>query len=226
MKNQSSFNKLAGMAGITSALLFIVSIIGMQAYMASSLDDISAFTQNMNDSHNMMLLYGWPGIIATLLIIPLIYAFYKKNKSTVAISKMLFLMTVIGLCFILVGYLFHLALTYFHAPMYHELAVEEQATFAALIKSTIGLQDMFWLAGDLFSFLGIACLLLMGIRENIFPKWFLFMGILASVLAAVGSVSFIPAYKYVPGLSFSFIGGFSVFAVWETIAGVFLIKRP
>ena len=135
------------------------------------------------------------------------------------------LATLIGLCFVLVGYIFHLALTYFHAPMYLELTPDQQPLFGALIKSTIGLKDMFWLSGDLLSFYGIAILLILGLKERVFPKWFLLMGAVAGILAASGSISFIPAFKHVPGLSFMFIGGFSVFAIWEVIAGVLLLKR-
>ena len=53
---KTKFNYYAGWAGIASALLFIISIIGMQAYLASSVKDIAAFTQNMIDAHGMMLL--------------------------------------------------------------------------------------------------------------------------------------------------------------------------
>lgn len=221
---KSSFNQFAGTAGILSALLFIISIVGMQYYLASSLEDVNAFTQNMMDAHSMMLLYGWPGFIATLLILPLTYAVYRFNDTTRLVSRMVFLITVIGLCFILVGYLFHLALTYFYAPLHQSMNGDQQSIFGMVIKTTIGLQDMFWLSGDLLSFLGIGILLVLGWEEDVFPKWFLVMGIVAGVLAAVGSFSFIPAFKKVPGLSFLFIGGFSIFAIWEVLAGFKLIK--
>lgn len=224
MKNKQSL-RLAGIAGILSAILFILSIIGLQYFLAADLNDVSAFTQNMMDSHNMMLLYGWPGLFATLLIIPLIYALHQSNESSKFVSKMVFLIVVIGLCFVLIGYIFHLALTYFHAPAYQTLNVEQQATFGAVFKTTIGLQDMFWLSGDLFSFLGIAFLMYLGLKEGFFPKWMLIFGLVAGVLAATGSVSFIPAFKKIPGLSFLFIGGFSLFALWEIAAGIFLIKK-
>lgn len=219
------FNRMAGFAGIASALLFIISIIGMQSYLASDLADMDAFTQNMVDAHYLMLLYGWPGLLATVLIIPLVYYFYKANSSTSTPSKLLFLITVIGLCFILVGYLFHLALTYFHAPMYQEIPLAQQTSFSLLIKSTIGLQDMFWLSGDLFSFLGIAGLLSLNLRERQFPRWFLLLGVLSGISAALGSFGFIPAFKQFSILSLMFIGGFSLFAVWEITAGVLLIKQ-
>ena len=221
---QSAFNQFAGVAGIVSALLFIISIIGMQAYLASPLNDISAFTQNMNEQHGMMLIYGWPGLVATMLILPLIFAFHKENKTSSNFSRMALLVTIIGLIFILVGYLFHLALTYFHAPLFQELEPGVQASFGVVIHATVGLQDMFWLSGDLFSFLGVSILLLLCLKEDVFPKWFLLLGIVAGVLAASGSISFIPAFKQIPGLSFLFIGGFSIFAIWEIIAGILLIK--
>ena len=223
MKN-NSFYQLAGIAGITSALLFMISIIGMQSYISSSLDDVHAFTQNMIDSHHLMLMYGWPGLFATLLILPFVYAFHLENSKARLLSKMLFLTTIIGLGFILVGYLFHLALTYFYAPIYQAAALEQQASMDLVIKTTIGLQDMFWLSGDLFSFLGIAALLLLGWQQSRFPKWFLLIGITSGILAAVVSISFIPAFKQVPGLGFLFIGGFSIFAVWEIIGGLFLLR--
>jgi hypothetical protein len=161
---------IAGVAGIASAFLYVLSIIGLQYYISANLENVSAFTQNMNDSHGMMLLYGWPGIIATLLIVPLIYILYKTNKSSVFISKMFYTTTLIGLCFILVGYLFHLALTYFYAPAFQQLDAAQQSNFGAVFKTTIGLQDMFWLSGDLFSFLSIACLMFLGLKEDVFPR--------------------------------------------------------
>ncbi len=221
----SQFNYYAGVAGITSALLFIVSIIGMQSYLATPLDDVLAFTQNMNDSHAMMLIYGWPGFIATILIIPLIYVFYKGVQAYAEISRILLVIIIIGLSFILVGYLFHLALTYFYAPIHHDMLPVQQITFEYIVKSTIGLQDMFWLSGDLLSFLGIAILLLLNLKQDQFPRWFLITGAIAGFFAAMGSIAFIPAFKHVPGLSTMFISGFSVFAIWEIVGGIILLKQ-
>jgi len=220
-----SFYKTAGIAGISSAILYILSIIGLQAYLASSMDNMTAFTQNIIDSHTMMLLYGWPGIIATLLILPLMYVFYKLNKTSKHISKIVFLITLLGLCFIIIAYLFHLAFTYFYAPIHHTLEGDQHELYGVIIKSTVGLQDMFWLSGDIFAFLGIAIILMLNLKEQIFPKWVLFFGILAGILASIGSVSFIPAFKHIPGLSFIFIGGFSLFTIWEIIASVYLIRK-
>ena len=223
MENQS-FYSFAGFAGILSAILYIVSIIGMQAYLASNLDDMAAFTQNMIDSQFMMLLYGWPGLVATLLIFPLVLVIHKLNVAYSLFSRTIFLITVTGLSFIIVGYLFHLALTYFHAPVYQALDLIQQRAFDPVIHTTIGLQDMFWLSGDLFSFLGISVLLLLGVREKVFPGWFYFVVIIASLFAAVGSFGFIPAFKQIPALCLIFIGGFSAFAIWEIIAGLLLIR--
>ncbi len=223
--NQSNFIKNAGIGGIISALLFIISIVGMQYFIEGDIKDMTEFTRNMNDAHVMMLIYGWPGMIATLFIMPLTYVFHKFNKSSAETSKVIFLVTVIGLTFILIGYLFQLALTYFHAPIYHEIDVSQQEAFGILIRSTIGLQDMFWLGGDLLSFLGIAFILLLGFKENIYPKWFLMMGAMAGTLAALGSFGFIPYFKQYHFLGLAFIGGFSVFAIWEIIAGYLMIRQ-
>lgn len=220
-----SFYYTAGIAGIGSAILYLLSIIGLQAYLASSMDNMTAFTQNIIDSHSMMLLYGWPGIIATLLILPLMYTFYMLNKTSKHISRIVFLVTLLGLCFIIIAYLFHLAFTYFYAPIHHTLEGQQHVLYGIIIKSTVGLQDMFWLSGDIFAFLGIAIILWLNFREQLFPKWVLLFGILSGVLAAFGSFSFIPAFKHLTWLSFTFIGGFSLFTIWEIIASIILIKK-
>ncbi len=219
-------HRIAGLSGILSSILYILSIIGLQKYIAANLSDIDAFTQNMLDAHHMMLVYGWPGLFATLLMIPLIIALGKSQKSSsYYTTRTLFLVTLIGLAFILVGYLFHLALTYFYAPAFQGLSTEEKEAFGVVFKTTIGLQDMFWLAGDLFAFLGVGALMILQLRENLFPKWLLIFGTLACLAAASGSISFIPAFKTVPTLSLLFISGFALFTVWEMIAGFLLIKR-
>jgi len=218
-----SFNRFAGVSGILSALLYIVSIVGMQYYMALDHSSMDAMTQGMQDNHIMMLLYGWPGIIATILILPLVYAFHRFNQAQNEYSKLALLMTTIGLCFVLIGYLFHLALTYFHAPIYQTLDAIQRVSFGSLISATIGVQDMFWLSGDLFAFLGIALLLILNLGEKSFPKWLVLMCAIAGLLAAVGSFGFIPAFKE-SGISFLFIGGFSVFAIWEVLIGLRLFK--
>lgn len=223
MKNQS-FTKIAALSGIGSAVLYIVSIIGLQAYIAVSLDDIEQFVQNMADNHQMMLLYGWPGLIATILILPLIYTFYQSNRSTVNLSKMILIATLSGLLLIIIAYLFHLALTYFYGPIFQSLDGQDQTSFGIVFRATIGLQDMFWLGGDLLAFLGIGLLLLLGLKEGKFPKWFLILGALSGLMAAAGSISFIPAFKHVPGLGLVFIAGFSLFAIWEILAGVYLLR--
>jgi len=222
--NNLPFYQWAGISGILSAVLFIISIIGMQFFLAGDIHNMENFTENMMDNHSMMLMYGWPGLVATSLILPLVYAFFRLNKSKLQESRVVFVLTIIGLCFIFIGYLFHLALTYFHAPIYQRIGADNKEFFGLLIESTIGLQDMFWLSGDLLSFLGIGGILFLGWSEDVLPKWLLLIGALASIVAAMGSVSFIPAFKPVPGLSFLFIAGFSVFAIWEIIAGIYLIR--
>ena len=221
---KSTINRFAGIAGITSALLFITSIMGMQTYLTFNFDDVSAFTNEMVEAHTTMLLYGWPGFMATLLLIPFVYAFYEANSYTKHYSKIVLLITQIGFGFIMIAYLFHLSFTYFHAPMYQNLASEQQASFGFIMHATIGLQDMFWLGGDLLAFLGISLLLLLGLKETVFPKWLLIIGAVAGILAAAGSFSFLPAFKQLSWLGFFFIGGFSIFVIWQIVAGIFLIK--
>ena len=223
--NQRINFQFAGLAGILSALLYLLSIIGLQNYIAADLTDVDAFTRNMADSHGMMLLYGWPGLFATLLIIPLVLVLLPAEKTNRFPSQSLFLITMLGLGFILVGYLFHLALTYFYAPAFQELDASGQTSFGVVFQTTVGLQDMFWLSGDLLAFLGIGALMLANMNRQLIPKWLLVFGVLASLLAATGSVSFIPAFKKVPGLSFLFIGGFALFTVWEILVGVRLLRR-
>ena len=80
------------------------------------------------------------------------------------------------------------------------------------------------MVGDLLSFLGISALLGMLAKDQNFPKSLLIIGIVAGILAAVGSLAFIPAYKHMSFLSLMFIGGFATFAVWEVAAGLFLLR--
>ena len=222
MSNQS-FIKFSGMAAILSALLFITSIVGMQYYLAGDLADLELFIQNMNQSHGMMLLYGWPGFVATLLILPLVQAINLRNMEMRQFSESIYTVTVLGLGFILIGYMFHLALTYFHAPLYEGVSGSMDVDY--LIKTTIGVQDMFWLAGDLLSFLGIALLTWIGLKDGYLPKWLVVWGTLAGVMAAIGSFGFIPAFKSIAGLSLTFIAGFSLFAIWEIVVGAYFIRQ-
>ncbi len=222
--NQISNYRFAGLSGLLSGILYILSIIGLQSYISADLENVSAFTRNMMDSPTMMLLYGWPGLLATLLIIPVLILLSQNERGNNFLNRSVFLITAIGLSFILVGYLFHLALNYFYAPAFQALDRTQQSIFAIVFKTTIGLQDMFWLLGDLFAFLGIGALMILHSKKDLFPNWLMIFGTTASGLAALGSISFIPAFKSVPGLSILFIMGFALFTLWEMVAGVILLR--
>ena len=137
-------------------------------------------------------------------------------------------MSLIGIVFVLIGYLFHLALTYFHAPVYETLDATRQAAFNAVVQTNIGIQDMFWLSGDLFAFLGIALLVIMNWKEANTPKWLILWVTISGIGAAIGSFSFIPAFKSNMVLGLMFLGGFSLYAIWQILMGIHLIrfKKP
>ena len=171
-----------------------------------------------------MLLYGWPGLVATILMLPLFYISHKRNKVLKEISSVVFNISLIGIVFVSVGYLFHLALTYFHVPIYQSLSPEQQYAFNATIPATIGLQDMFWISGDLFAFLGIAGLLVLNWKDALTPKWLILLVIISGVSAAIGSFSFIPAFKTNMVLGMLFMIGFAVYAFWQILMGIYLIR--
>ena len=223
MKNLST-TQFTGITAIVSAVLYLLSIIGLQYYISVDLGDIAAFANNMKEHHHLMLMYGWPGLFATVFILPLVLYIYLKD-STSFLGKNLFIITIIGLIFIAIAYLFHLALTYFYAPSIAIFGLQDNPATHYVFKNLIGLQDMFWLAGDLFAFLGIALLMWLN-RNNLgLPSWLIIFGVVACILASAGSFSFIPAFKKVIGLSFIFIGGFALFTVWEIIAGILFIQK-
>lgn len=133
-------------------------------------------------------------------------------------------MSLIGIVFVLTGYLFHLALTYFHAPIYQTLDAAQQSAFNAVVQTNIGIQDMFWLSGDIFAFLGIALLVLMNWKESNTPKWLILWVAIAGICAAIGSFSFIPAYKNSTALGLMFLVGFSLYALWQIFMGTHFIR--
>ena len=222
----TTFIRATGIATVLSALLYVMSIVGLQYYIAEDMANMSAFTANMLENHGMMLLYGWPGIIATLLIFPLAYYLAETKSSLLHFKRMLLFITTTGLLLITIAYLVHLALTYYHAPMFHNIDQELRAGFALEIESLIRFQDMLWLVGDILAFGGIAITLLIQIPQRVLPWQMIVPGALAALVAATGSLSLIPAFKGLGWLGWSFIGGFSAFAIWQIITGLWLAWRP
>ncbi len=217
-----SFVRFAGYAGIVSAALYLVSIAGMLRYFDGDLSRPIHFATNMVNNFDMMLVYGWPGLVATVLIFPLVLAI-RGHEDQQGVVRFIKIITMIGLSFVLIGYLFHLALTYFHSPMMVTTPQSEQNAVGSFVYGVVGIQDMFWLNGDLLAFLGIGLLLMLRSRGRQFPWWLSLVGIVAGLAAALGSFSFIPSLK-ASVLGLFFIGGFAVFAVWEILAGFYLIK--
>ncbi|MGI9553244.1 MAG: hypothetical protein ACR2MT_18700 [Aurantibacter sp.] len=220
----NSFNRFAGWSAIISALLFGLSIFGMLQYLEGDLGKVPSFLQNMTDNKGMMLLYGWPGLTATILMLPLFYSAHLRNSSRIHISKSIFLMSLIGIVFVLIGYLFHLAFTYFHTPIYKTLDTVRQSAFDAVFQTNVGIQDMFWLSGDLFAFLGISLLVILNWKEANTPKWLIVWVAISGFAAALGSFSFIPAYKNNMALGLMFLIGFSLYAIWQIFMGIHLIR--
>ena len=217
-------NRFIAIATLTSAVLYIVSIIGLQVYISADLKDMYTFAINMADNHVLMLLYGWPGFIATLLILPVVRHLAKPLIESSA-GSLAFQVTLTGLLFILIAYLIHLALTYFFAPHFLDMNRASQDVFEHVIRTTIGLQDMFWLAGDILAFGGIATLLLLSFKSRPLPRPVMIAGVIAGILAAIGSLAFLPAYKHIQLLGLLFIGGFAVFTLWEITVGILMLRR-
>lgn len=222
MKNLS-FNQFAGITAIFSAFLYIVSIVGMQFYLAEETTNMTSFVSNMNENSQMMLTYGWPGLFATLFIIPIVLSIHQLNQRFKHYSRFAYIITMTGLTFVMVGYMMHLALTYFHTTIYANNP-EHHEIIGIIIKTTIGVQDLFWLTGDLFAFLGIALLALLGWKEGYLSRTLAITGTIAGLLASIGSFGFIPSIKPT-GLGFVFIIGFSIFAIWEVILGIRMLSR-
>ncbi len=215
------FNRFAGIAAVLSATLYLISISGMLVYFEGDLSQPFLFASHIVEHSVMMLVYGWPGIVATVLIFPILLSL-NEAKGYESYFRFIKIISLIGLSFVLIGYLFQLALTYYITPIMVNNP-SEQEEFGLFIQGVIGVQDMFWLNGDLLSFLGIGILLLLGLKNGQFPVWLSILGFIAGFSAAIGSFSFIPELK-TSILGYFFLGGFSLFAMWEIIAGIYLFQ--
>ena len=220
----NNYNKTVAISAILSAILYGLSIIGLQVYISADLHDMDAFASNIVDNKQLMLMYGWPGIIATMFILPLVYQLTVKNESNRHLARVVAVITGFGLFLVILAYLIHLALVYFHAPIYLSSAEELQPALATMIETTIGVQDMMWIGGDVMAFGGIAALLVLRIKANN-VVWVNVLGIASGILAAFGSFSFIPEYKSIGWLGLMFMGGFVLFALWEILTGIILLLR-
>ena len=121
--------------------------------------------------------------------------------------------------------MFHLAFTYFHAPIYQTMEASQQLAFDAVFQTNIGIQDMFWLTGDLLAFTGISGIVLLHWKNRSTPRWMILWVVITGLTAAIGSFSFLPEFKSNMILGLMFMAGFGVYAVWQIVIGISLLRK-
>ena len=113
--------RVALIAAILSAVSWFAFVFGQLSLPAlSEIDDPHLFFQTIQDTRTNFLLYGWGGVLGTLLCVPYLLAFYtamKESSSVVPLVLLSLIIALIGTVLTVIGFFKPLTIIYTYVPI-------------------------------------------------------------------------------------------------------------
>ncbi|MCP5097558.1 MAG: hypothetical protein GY943_18585 [Chloroflexi bacterium] len=160
----------------------------------SLIDDPQQYFQALQDARSTRLLYGWGGVLGTLLTIPYILAFHYATEDAGSVRIVATTTAVIGSVLTAVGFMSTaLSSAYFLLPMALESAPEALAMMKiAATFSTRVFEVMWWVGSFLAYGLGVGLMSIHAWHSTSAPKWINGVGIVGGLSGIIWLRHFIP----------------------------------
>lgn len=140
--------RVALIAAILSAVSWFAFVFGQMSLPAlSEIDDPLLFFQTIQDTRTLFLLYGWGGVLGTLLCVPYLLAFYtaiKESASVVPLVLLSLIIALIGTTLALIGFFKPLTLIYSYVPMGLEAGPEELPLLRTAASVAVEVLELPW----------------------------------------------------------------------------------
>jgi len=198
--SRNSIYRVGLVAAIVSTVSWFLFVYGQMSLPAlSEIEDPLEFFQEAQDARSVFLLYGWGGLVATLLCIPYIMAFYQAIKDKASLVSLATVTSLIGIVLASLGFMKPLTLIHAYAPKALEANVETLPMLKVAAATTVELFELPWNLGSFLVFgLGFALIAFYAWRTGTGPKWLNGVGLFAGL---TGIVWLTPYFSFPEGLA-------------------------
>jgi len=171
----------------------IVSAISWVAYVfaGTGFPDLAAaespleYFQLFSGARMSYLVYGWAGVLGTLLVVPYVLAFYDALKSSSA-ALLALVVSLLGVALATIGFFKPLAAIYYLVPLALEAAEELLPTYRVAVEVTLQILEGPWNLGSFLVFgLGFFLFALLSGQQRVAPSWVNGVGLLAGLAGLV-----------------------------------------
>ena len=189
--------RVALIAAILSAVSWFAFVFGQLSLPAlSEIDDPLLFFQTIQDTRTNFLLYGWGGVLGTLLCVPYLLAFYtamKESSSVVPMVLLSLIIALIGTVLTVIGFFKPLTIIYTYVPIGLGASPEALPLVKTAASVAVEVFEMPWNVGSFLLFgLGIGLIAYYAFRTATGPKWLNWVGIIAGVSGIVWLRTYLP----------------------------------
>ena len=183
-------------AAILSAVSWFVFAYGqLNLPDLSKVDDPLLFFQAIDDAQFVYLLYGWGGILGTLLCIPYLVAFYKAMEQTAPMMLLVLIVSLIGVALTILGFFKPLIIVYFHTPLGLAGTADTLPLLKVAVEVSLELFEGPWFLGSFLLFsLGFGLTATYAWRTATGPRWLNGAGIVAGLAGLVWLTPFLPSF--------------------------------
>jgi hypothetical protein len=183
----------AALLSIIAWILYIVGSTGLPDLTA--VEGAQDYFRTIEDSRSSFLLFGWSGMIGTLLFIPMLLAFYSVLKDQNPFTTQVLVIAMVGLTLSLIGFTKPLMAVYEFLPAGQAVSPENAATVRIAADVASEVADLPWNLGSFLLFgLGSGLLALTAFRSATGPGWVNIVGIVGGVAGVVWLNAYLPLF--------------------------------
>lgn len=180
-------------ASIVSTASWIVYVVAQPSTPSlTGITDPQQFFQTIQESRTTFLLYGWSGVVGTLLSIPYLLAFYTAIKERAPAVHVALTIALIGAGLATIGFFKSLTLVYEYLPLGVAAEPETLPMLKVAAEASLEVMELPWNMGSFLLFgVGVGLMAYYALRAAIGPKWLNWVGIVGGLSGIVWLMAYL-----------------------------------
>ena len=152
MPNKKMY-RIALVAAVLSAISWFTYVFsGPRSAPPVGVDDAQQFFQAIQDARIYWIMYGWSGVLGTLLGVPYLLAFYTAIKEREPLVQLGLAFAMIGTTFALIGFFKPLTLIYEYLPLVSTADSEMLPFLRSAMNFGLEVMELPWNLGSFLLF--------------------------------------------------------------------------
>jgi len=186
--------KVGLFSAVLSAICWIIYILGATGNPdLRVMEDPETFFHAIQNARISFLMYGWGGVLGTLLVIPYLVAIYTSIKEKTPFGLIVLVISLVGIVLAMIGFMKPLTLVYLISPIGLDANPEFIKTMQIAVLVMGEVVEVGWFIGSFLVFgLGIGLFAFLALRLSIGPNWINVIGMIGGISGVIWLAIFFP----------------------------------